>query len=195
MFAALAAFLTFVVQRRELLESVRPELLLSSWTRDTTPGANPPSDRLLITYLQNVGRGTAFHVRVHCIARQGGTLVAVLPPHQIPIVAVAEQITIAETLTLLFQNVVKGRDTKTLGITVHATCWDSRGTEYDVQYRLFILEPPKGFLNADELAHGVRHERIVVVRAAWRTKLRSRVTRGWHAVVRTAIRTKLWWKG
>jgi hypothetical protein len=53
-FAALAAFLSFLTQRRNLLESVRPEIVLDGWTR-ISPG-------LRFTSIRNVGRGSALHI-------------------------------------------------------------------------------------------------------------------------------------
>jgi hypothetical protein len=61
-FSALSSVLIMRVQRANLLESVRPELVLVGWYR--LPKEHEP-DRIGFRRVRNAGRGVALYVRLH----------------------------------------------------------------------------------------------------------------------------------
>jgi hypothetical protein len=58
------AILVWMVQRANLLESVRPELFLDDWSRSD---AGAETDTVTFRSIQNVGRGAAFNVILTCL--------------------------------------------------------------------------------------------------------------------------------
>jgi len=60
-FSALSSFLIMLIHRRNLLESVRPELILDDWSRLAEGEGDTTHDVLVFTAVRNVGRGTG-----HC---------------------------------------------------------------------------------------------------------------------------------
>jgi len=65
-FAALSAFLTMRIHRRNFIESVRPELVLEDWTR-----TEQRSDTITFRRIRNVGRGPAFRIMLNCHVEAG----------------------------------------------------------------------------------------------------------------------------
>ena len=59
-FAALSSLLIFLVQRRTLLESARPELILDGWSRETVGQGEGQHEVIAFQTIRNVGRGTAW---------------------------------------------------------------------------------------------------------------------------------------
>ena len=61
-FSAISSLLIVLIQRRNLLESVKPELVLTGWER--TPRGQGGSAQEVISFktIRNVGRGPALHV-------------------------------------------------------------------------------------------------------------------------------------
>jgi hypothetical protein len=60
-FSAFSSFLIMRIQRNNLIESVRPELVLIGWSRKP-PGGPGAHDTVSFMAIKNVGRGTAFNI-------------------------------------------------------------------------------------------------------------------------------------
>ena len=61
-FSAIAAILILKIQRQNLLESVRPELVIGGWVRHERRSENPDYEKISFETIKNVGRGPALHV-------------------------------------------------------------------------------------------------------------------------------------
>ena len=55
--AAVSAFLLYRILRQELLESVRPQLVLTNWSRTTEGEGEQVHDVIEFKRIKNVGRG------------------------------------------------------------------------------------------------------------------------------------------
>jgi hypothetical protein len=63
-FSALSSFLIMRIQRRNLLESVRPELVLTGWDRRAEGQGDTAHEVITFQTIKNVGRGAALNVDV-----------------------------------------------------------------------------------------------------------------------------------
>jgi hypothetical protein len=63
-FSALSSWLIWRTQRRNLLESVRPEIMLDQWVRRSLGEAEHKHEQLIFSELKNIGRGSALHLYV-----------------------------------------------------------------------------------------------------------------------------------
>jgi len=173
-FSALSSFLIWRVQRSNLLESVRPELVLLSWYR--VAGRDKDSaEQICFRKIRNVGRGVALHVRLHAHEQAGDRPTAIMSSMTIPLVAANDEMLLECQISVWFKNVPIIGETRALGITVGATCYDSRGNLYRTEHNLIVVE--RGELLTDQIADGVTMSRTVTMTPAWRMRLRAKGNR------------------
>lgn len=174
-FAALSSFLIFLIQRRNLLESVRPELILAEWTRTSENQV----DVIGFQALSNVGRGAALHLNVHAYEARDNTPVAVMSNVRRPILAVNESANVEGRIIVWWKNVEARDGSKLLNITIQIFCLDSRGMRHETKYSLLARELSSPVVFADdEIAPGVvLATRTTTTRAVWVLKLRRKLAR------------------
>ncbi len=63
-FSALCSFLIWRTQRRNYLESMRPDFVLNGWDRKVRVVNNVTQDVIMFSHIQNIGRGLANYVTV-----------------------------------------------------------------------------------------------------------------------------------
>jgi hypothetical protein len=63
-FAAFSSFLVMRIQRRTLLESIHPELVLNGWTRRAEGQGDVADEVIAFRTLSNMGRGAAFQIMI-----------------------------------------------------------------------------------------------------------------------------------
>jgi hypothetical protein len=141
-FAALSSFLTMRIQRRNLLESIRPELVLIGWERWTENGEGTGTDILRFRTIKNVGRGVAYHIYMS----QGGKVViplaAGLLATRVPVILGAnEPAEIDGQIMLWWENVkLNELGLRETYIIARIFCMDSCGVRYETQYNLLAAE-------------------------------------------------------
>lgn len=86
-FAALASLLIMLIQRRSLLESVRPELVLTGWGRAARGEGNGTHEVITFETIKNVGRGAALHISFGSMQELDGKPTAILSSTRLPILA------------------------------------------------------------------------------------------------------------
>jgi hypothetical protein len=174
-FSALSSFLIWRVQRSNLLESVRPELVLLGWYR-VAGLHNDSAEQVCFRKIKNVGRGVALHVHLHAYEQAGDLPTALMSNMTIPLVAVSDEMLVECPISVWFKNVPIIGETRALSITVGATCYDSRGDLYQTEHNLIVVEGG-GFLT-DQIADGVTMSRTVTMTPAWRMRLRAKRLHG-----------------
>src|SRR5262245_11961617 len=86
-FSALAALLTMLIHRRNLMESARPELVVTGWARNPPGQGHASAETVKFSKIRNVGRGSALHVFLKCSQIVDGRPVVTLPSTRLAIVA------------------------------------------------------------------------------------------------------------
>jgi len=177
-FALLSSVAMLLIQRRNVLESVRPELVLVDWTRFAGGnGAAANYEVIAFKAIKNVGRGVAFHVRVDCAHEIRQRSAVVVEPKVVPLLAVNEASNVGGEIVVWWSNVASTQEVKGVPITLTITCLDARGLRHETRYRLFSIGPklPVGMTTvkgAHQIAPGVALvHRSTVTRAPWRSKL------------------------
>jgi hypothetical protein len=175
--SAVLSFLVFRVQRRNLLESVRPEIVLTGWGRR----AEGPLEVVTVRSIRNVGRGTALRMLV-----QGGTEAMPGPLRAIPILAANETYELNLEVVLWWRDALDGR---TLPLVVRVSCWDSRSICHETEYRLVVHHSSSNVLFADEIAPRVSFSgRSTRSTPMWRRGLAVRWRKAIRSVRTTASR-------
>jgi hypothetical protein len=157
-FAALSSFLIMLIQRRNLLESARPELVLVGWNRKTISSGDSAFDVISVQSIRNVGRGPALNVVVNASPKNCHTdrPTASLSTRNLPILAANESEEINGEIFLWWENVdADAHGRKHLGVGIDIICWDSRGMRHQTFYGLFAHKHPENVYAPDAAAPGV----------------------------------------
>ena len=179
-FAALIASLAWWIQRRNQLESVRPELVLDGWTRRAQGQGDAAHEVIAFQTIRNVGRGAALHLFLNAAEMAGNRPTAIMSMERLPILAPGETHDINGEITVWWKNVgsVDGK-IKHLAISVKIFCLDSRRMRHETRYRLLAVElSPMSIGVVNEIAPGVMlTNRTTVARPVWLLKLFNRLGR------------------
>jgi hypothetical protein len=154
--AALSSFLTMLIQRRNLLESVRPELVIPVWDRREAENGDLAYEVVSFPTIKNVGRGVALHIHLQASHRVDNRPTVVLQSIRLPILAANEEIPVDGKIILWWENVEPNdRGFKHLSINLSIFCVDARGMRHETRYDLLVVELGPSVGVTDEIAPGV----------------------------------------
>jgi heme exporter protein D len=178
-FSALAAVAAILIQRRNLLDSVRPELVLTGWARQARVDGDSARDIVTVRSIKNVGRGPALHVNINGSHFDGNRPVALMSTIRMPILAPNEEMAIEGEIVLWWKNVAPESDgPKMLPVNIRIYSWDSRNMRHETRYSLAAFELQKNHFVADGVAPGLMlMTRGTISRPVWVLKLCSRLAR------------------
>lgn len=186
-FSALTAFLTMRIQRDNLRESVRPELVLLRWYRapyryhhvikeDQAEDSDP--DTVAFLRVRNAGRGVALSVRLHLTAdRPMDRPLMGMGTMTLPLVEAGGEAEVDCRISVWFKNAATFGEEKNKIVSrvVKVMCQDSRGHCYETDHAVSIL-----YMGSfpDEVASGVSlHRSRATMTTAGRMRLRARWNR------------------
>jgi hypothetical protein len=189
-FAAVSSFMIWRIQRRNLMEMLRPELVLTGWSRQNA-GQGDSSREEITFQIKNVGRGVALnvHLRLLQLDRPVKVLKADMETMRLPAIANGESVAASSPITLWWKNI----DGDDLFINIPIRCLDTRGSRYETQYNLMISKLLPNLRVSDPLAPGVLGNReLAIVTPFWKVKssLKSDRIRMSLASLRGRLRTK-----
>jgi hypothetical protein len=179
--SALTAFFVMRIQRRNFLESVRPQIVLEEWSRakDSEP------DALSFNAVRNVGKGVALHVHMNAGATTKGTVDrpsgaprAAMSTARYPVLASNDRAELGCTILLFWQN-AKSKDggTKSIPLTIQIFCWDTADRRHETRYELMVFERTALHQVTSDVAPGVTfgtrrvtHRSVRALRLARRVK-------------------------
>ncbi len=178
-FSALSAALSVVINRRNLLDAARPELVLEGWSRSAEGVGEAAHEVLAFTTIRDVGRGPALHAAISCFYESASKPEAVMGTVRVPIVAPTGSESVEGRILLWWKNVAQGsRGHRPLPIVVSILCWDSRGFRHETTYRLMAVELSPTVGIADSIAPGIGFgTRTTRVKAVWRLKVQAQLAR------------------
>lgn len=182
-FAAISSWMIFIVQRRNLLEQVRPELILTDWEREYIREEDDQREFLHFRMIRNVGRGPALHMNLNLEAI-GNPPRAALGTIMQPIIPPADSVDVGGKITLWWQNVdpVKEGMPKHFMLQLKIFCWDSHGVRYETNYNMMVFEGSAMLGQSNVIADNVvLGNRTTSTRSGMRLKLDRRVKKiGWQ---------------
>jgi hypothetical protein len=171
-FSALAAFMTWHTQVRQLRESVRPELAISDWSRcdDTVHNL----DIVRFSKIKNVGRGAARNIVISSFGLgEDGRPTSMMNRLDLPTIAAGETADVECCLILQWGPVAKhGPGSKVMPTFIRVRCWDSVGVRHDATTHLILFQKPVqqpiqnyladgiGFSHYESKSESVRHLKL-----------------------------------
>jgi hypothetical protein len=178
-FSALSSFLIWRIQRRNLLESVRPELKLTGWARTAVGQGDTAPEVITFQTIKNVGRGNALNVDVSALDVVGGkALTYALTSVRVPIIESHEQTAANGTILVYWNNVEPDQqDDKHLLIRIRIVCSDSQSMIHRTRYDLFARRAQNSLIAcAQIIAPGLAvADSRAISRPLWRHKLFARL--------------------
>lgn len=178
-FAALSSFLLMRIHRLNRLESARPELILTEWTRTTRGQSDSEHDVISFQAIRNAGRGPALHIHLNAEESRGKFLIAVMSSLRLAILAPGDREQIDGEIIVWWKN-VKPVDAghRFASITIDIMCWDTVGRRHETSYRLLVAEERTSMIMSDAIAPNVYlTSRTTKATPVWRLKLSTRLAR------------------
>lgn len=182
--AAVASFLIWRVQQKNLATGSKPEIVLSQWTRQSQEGTGPVRDYICFGSIKNVGRGVALHVHVN-VDFDNDPPTHAMSTFRIASLAPDEEVKETRKILLWWTNARRSElDSKHIAITVTIHCWDVVGYRHETTYKLMVLENEGRQIAADPIAPGVllSTRSVHTLPVSW-LKIRRRISVGKETLV------------
>ncbi|MCH7564880.1 MAG: hypothetical protein IH968_13770 [Gemmatimonadetes bacterium] len=182
--AAVSSFLLYLILRQELQEAVRPQLVLTNWSRTTVGEGEQEHDVIEFKGIKNVGRGAALNTMIFQDEFKNPPTVT-MGMERVGILAPSEEVEVDGQITLWWKNVeMTVGESKMLPITIKILSWDTRSMRHETQYKLVAFQPPMQMSGAaTPIAPGVYEaSRTTKARPVWRLKMKGRIERAFPSV-------------
>lgn len=138
--AAVAALVMMLIQRQNLRESIRPELVLDGWSHITAGQGSSAYDIIAFQTVRNVGQGAALHINLDCHHEIDNYPTAGMSTRRLAILAPGESHNLNGEIIVYWKNVSGDSGSKSLSITVKILCWNSRSVVHETLYKLRAVE-------------------------------------------------------
>lgn len=175
--SAVSALMMLKVQRRNLFESVKPELIIEGWDRKVR---SVEHDHEVLTFkaIRNVGKGPALHVFASSSAKGEDLPVGIMNLIRVPIIAPCETHEAIGEIELRWKNVESTEGFKYVSVDVTILAWDSHHRRHETVYNLLVDHGEHGITSGSDIAPNVTlTDRRVRVRRPWTLRLEGRLKR------------------
>jgi hypothetical protein len=189
--SAIVAILAMRIQRDNLLTSVRPEIVLDGWTRNSRTIGDLTLDVIAIDSIRNVGRGSALQAIVSVEdVMENNYPVVIGPIKRMSVLASNESAKLSSEITLDWKNCKPTKSgLKVLPIRIQILTWDTHNRRHETKYSLTAFESTSEIGGSSGFAPGLLYSsRITIVKPVWRLKLRGRLAG--IPILRTMFRDK-----
>jgi hypothetical protein len=193
-FSALSAFLLMLIHRRNLMESVRPDLIPLDWSRSEEGEGESKHEVIRFKRIRNVGRGAAFNVVIsgkEMFNRDDLPTVLVDPATVVvvgcrfPVIAPNESIDTDGNIAVWWKNIEQKGVLKHCYINVFLCYTDARDIRYLTEYSAFAVPLGAIVVMTEDLAPQMSwHHRNTVRTPKWRLKIVSRFRTIWQSIQR-----------
>lgn len=137
-----------VIQRRNLLESVRPEIVIDGWSRVEKGDGEHWHELLEFTSIRNVGRGPALNVILR--SDVADPPFAVADSKSIAVIATNQKADVRGSILLFWSNAQEIHSgVKFLPIHLEILFWDTRNQRHQCVYRLMVMGGSPGYARLD----------------------------------------------
>jgi hypothetical protein len=152
--SALAAWSAWRIAHLNLLESVRPEIVLTGWERVRCGEGETSHEQLVFGAIKNIGRGPVLHLYANARLIVDEKPRAFMSTLRLPIIASSESVPVSWPITVFFKNVPALDGRKYLSFNIVLRCFDLRGLRHQTTYTLMMAEEPP-MLGSSDIAPGV----------------------------------------
>ena len=176
-FAAFTSFLMWRIARNSWHHSVRPEIVLTDWSRFKRVEGESLHEVIKIEKIRNVGNGPALGVIPS--GKIDNPPTAVLSADVIPILASDETLDYNGEIAIWWKNVKEEKTGgKILPIKIQFYCWDTGRSRHTTEYTFLAFEHGSG---SNEVAPGLQDMmRSTKSTPIWILKFRSRLGKMWR---------------
>ncbi len=155
-FAALSSFLVMLAQRRSLLESAKPELVLFEWERKNRGQGESLHEVIIFKKIKNVGKGIALNCYFMGEFEKDRKPISTVSTFRHSVIASNDLVEINGEIIIWWKNV---ENKSTLGKYIIAPIsilsWDTIGYRHLTKYRLFIYENQAMIMSPKQIAPGI----------------------------------------
>ena len=180
-FSAIAALLLLRFEKKNLLDSSRPEIILSGWERGQDP-KNPNIDVLTFSNVQNAGKGSALHVHIDAFKEHNNKPQYLLHSRTIPILPVGGENPYNGKILIFWDNVeIKDKTAEYIHIEISILSWCTNNYRHKTTYylmatRLVTSTDKIVMAGVDEIVPGIAlSRRITKSEPVWRLRLMSKL--------------------
>ena len=177
-FSALSSFLIWRVQRLNLYESARPELILAGWSRGPESVGGVERDVIRFQSILNGGKGAAFHISV--TLHQPDLTAVGFSTINVPILPANQESDVYGKIRVWWEPVRPDEHgDRWLRIALSIQCLDTRGMHHETRYELVASTGLADIIGGrSKVAEGVwLMSRETVTRPAWRQTAIWRLSR------------------
>lgn len=132
-FSAIASLMIMLIQRRNLIESVRPELILTEWKLDS---GNEKQAVLYFGTVKNVGKGIAFNIVINLHEHWPKRPPPFMGFINVEILAVNEERAIDGKI-YIFKEGTRPNDQHLMAVTLKYT--DTRNYLHETEYSIYVM--------------------------------------------------------
>lgn len=151
-FAALSSFLTMRIQRRNLFDSAKPEIVLSDWSRKIVKQGEPDLEVIEVKRIKNIGRGPAFHVSLNASKIDGNRPLHTASTTHLAIIGQGEELDLSLKISVWWKNAELLQDGKIISINISISCFDSKNIKHITRYYLLAGDRQISLFAGNEVA-------------------------------------------
>lgn len=150
-FSAISAMVMVRIQRQNLIDSARPEIVLEGWERTTRQDGDYVYEVVTYKSIDNAGKGPALHVEIQATDIERHTTFS--STKQIAIIPPEGNLNINGDISLYFRNASHNM----VMINIIISFWSTRNVHYETNYNLVAVDLNKSILMVGEnqVARGV----------------------------------------
>lgn len=137
--SAVTALLVWRIQRQNLVDAVRPEIVLAKLSRKPKTVNGITYDTVLLESIRNIGRGNAFSVILNCMDGEKNTFWS--GTRNFMAIASNQEIEINQDIILSWSNVNGGPSNhKKILLPFEVYCWDLKGNRHCAKMFVAVKE-------------------------------------------------------
>jgi hypothetical protein len=172
-FSAVSAFVMILIQRRNLLEAARPELVLTGFARLPDAGI-AGAEKLTVKSIRNVGKGAALNLHINASHTVEKLPLVIMGTERIPIIAPNETVDWNAEILVWWKNVPE-RHHRHLNVPITIWCWDARNIRHITDYQFMLAAPELARMHINEEVPGlIDIRRTTTSRPVWLLKFLRR---------------------
>lgn len=178
-FSAIAAISILRIQRINMLDAVRPEIVLLGWERKTSPASDQELEYLCFKRIKNIGNGPALRVYINSFKTHENKPQFMLSTKRLSVLPVGEEYEINGEILMCWKNVAKQAGARYLMIDIEVLSWCSKNYRHKTSYKLMVMQSVEGHVvgGCDEVAPGVMMStRSTTCKPVWWLKLSSKLS-------------------
>lgn len=176
-FSAIAALTIMYINRRNMIDSATPEIVINGWNRELKKIGDKEYDCLTFSKILNAGRGTAFHLYINATNIKNNLPLTFSSTEHISIIPSGKEVDIEGEITLVWKNVNEHR---LLPIEISIYSLSSKAYRYHTIYRLLAVESNKNHIlvGGSIVAPGIMlTQRNTISQPMWKLKVNGYLAR------------------